>query len=263
MGILTAVANQKGGVGKTTVSLNLGAALAERMKVLLIDLDPQGHLTEGCGLRSRYAAQGENLADFITGRAKGNIASLICQAENFHVIPSHISVFTSEAELILQRAGVERLKRVLEPVMADYDFILIDCPPTLGKLTDNALVAAGRVLIPIQAEDTSTRALEILFDQIATLREALGVDVEILAIVPNQVSGNSVSQRMLKDLREALPDKVTPFEIRRRIALVKAWREGKSIFSYDPGSDAADMFRQLAEYVIAKVGRLWKKAERE
>ncbi|MDO9579380.1 MAG: AAA family ATPase, partial [Bacteroidales bacterium] len=89
MGQAIAVANQKGGVGKTTTTINLGAALAERMKVLLVDLDPQGHLTEGCGLRSRYAAQGENLADFITGRAKGDIASLICQAENFYVIPSH------------------------------------------------------------------------------------------------------------------------------------------------------------------------------
>jgi len=165
-------------------------------------------------------------------------------------MPSHIALFAAERELILQRAGEKRLKRVLGPVISGYDFVLIDCPPTLGQLTDNALVATERVLVPIQAEDTSIRALEMLFDQLTTLEEAVEAHVEIVAIVPNLVSSNLVSRRILGDLREAFPDKVTDFEIRRRVDLAKAWHEGKSIFTYNPRCDVVDAFQRLAGLIM-------------
>src|SRR5919205_4456970 len=182
-----AIANQKGGVGKTTITINLGAALAELgFRTLLVDLDPQGHLTEGLGLPEPEGV--ETLAALLLGRTTVPIQTLTVTHEcGVAVIPASINLFLTERDLVHLRGREYRLMRVFEPLEDKYDYTLIDCPPTLGQLTDNALVAARKALVPIQPDDTSLRALEMLLDQVHSIREGLGLMVDIVGLVVNQV----------------------------------------------------------------------------
>jgi chromosome partitioning protein len=262
-----AICNQKGGVGKTTLTINLGAALADRgQRVLLIDLDPQGHLTEGVGLQEHYLNAQPTLYDALTSKEPVDLTALIQwqtgSGEPLAVIPATYQLMLAEQALYMVRNREHRLKTLLAQLDDQFDYVLIDCPPVLGNLTDNALNAARRVLIPIQAEATSVRALELLFDQIESVERGLNVEIQVLGVVPNMVQDSAMARQILQELRQSVP-MLAPFELRKRVILQEAWAAGRSIFAYHPPARAAEKsrcevverYRELGSFVMTQGDR--------
>ena len=269
-----AVANQKGGVGKTTVALNFAAALAERdqeASILLIDLDPQGHCTEGCGMKAAYLEQSHNLYEALVplnqpkrgqSEATIDVGSLVraIDYERFFLIPSNYNMMLAEQALNPVKGREYRLDLLFEATGDAFTDIVIDCPPNLGILTDNALYAArhgrGGLVIPVQAEQTSMRALDLLLDQVESLEQGLRIKVNMLAIVPNLVQVSKLSRGILADLRANI-DVTVPFDFPKRVVLQEAYSQGKSIFSYTPEDknkvndvqELRDLYSKLAQIV--------------
>jgi chromosome partitioning protein len=258
---IAAVCNQKGGVGKTALTINLGAALAEEgKKVCLIDLDPQGHLTEGVGMKHLYLQEGNNLYKALTNH-KDEAQNLVHKVshEKFDIIPSNYEMMLAEQTLFMTRNREHKLRALLTEITG-YDWVLIDCPPNLGNLTDNALNASRLVIIPIQAETTSVRALDLLFDQIESIEQGLKIKISILAVTPNLVQDSALSKRILDELRQSIPA-LTPFEIKKRVVLQEAYDKGHSIFSFkaptstkeDDCNELRHLYIKLADFINTRI----------
>lgn len=247
MATITAIANHKGGVGKTTTTLNLGAALAGRgRRILLVDLDPQGALTLtllGEGVRGLEATAYEA----IMGRAP--VEETIRQVKDgVSLLPATIDLAGAEVELLNEldrnRALAARLARI-EP---RFDHILIDCPPSLGWLTVNALVAAGKVLIPVQTHYLAFKAVQRLMEFVGKVQSVANPRLEVLAIVPTFFDPRTMhSREVLEELRAAYGDKVFDPPVKVRVALADAAVAGQSILEFDPPSDSAQIYRRMAE----------------
>lgn len=248
-----AVANQKGGVGKTTSTINLGAALAEYgRKVLLVDFDPQGALSVGLGVqpheleRTIYNAIMEDSCDVRDVLRPTGV-------ENCDLLPSNIDLSAAEVQLVAEVGREHSLLRVLKPVLADYDYILIDCQPSLGLLTVNALTAAHGIIIPLECEFFSLRGVALLMDTIEKVRERLNPQLEITGILATMFDPRTLhSKEVMARVVEAFGDKVFDTVINRTVRFPETTVAGEPITSWAPKSAGAEAYRQLAREVIAR-----------
>jgi chromosome partitioning protein len=247
MGRVISFANQKGGVAKTTTTLNLGVALAEReMKVLLVDLDPQGNLTMSQGLNPDTIER--SMFDVLVHRLP--IQEVIHHTE---VDLAVSSIDLAGAELALSSMiGRERaLEKALAPVRESYDFVLVDTPPSLGLLTINALVASNGVIVPVQCEYLSLRGLVQLENTLSMIRENLNPDVGIEGILPTMYDKRTLhSREAVEILQENFGDLVFDTKIRKTVRYAEAPVKGTSVLKYDPSGNAAQAYRQLAKEVL-------------
>ncbi|MFJ6701122.1 ParA family protein [Streptomyces sp. NPDC091272] len=250
--------NQKGGVGKTADTIGLAAALAEKgRRVLVIDFDPQGHLTDALGLAE--AVEPATLKNALLGEWTGDAHQLVTHyRERFDVIPWNLDAFLLLPGLYMSQGREHRLSRLLEAFEDDYDVCLIDCAPSLAADTDTALLAArrrpgrrGGVLVPVEAEDSSIRALRMLLRQIGTLGDYMGADIDIVGLVPSKVDvrRGSITTSTLAAF-QALGEPPVLGVIRDRTEIRKAWREKKTVLEYAPQCEASGWYRELAQAVI-------------
>nr|WP_233204289.1 ParA family protein [Halegenticoccus soli] len=250
------MSNQKGGVGKTTVAINVAGALNELgHDVLFVDLDPQGNATEGLGLVEEYEASPPSLFDVLTDADERTaISSLVVEHAEMDVVPSNIDMTAVEPELVLARRGGERLALALEEIEGSYDYVIVDCPPHLGYLADNALYATRNVLIPALAESTSKRALELLFDHVESLERDYEITIRERGVVANRVEETNEAREMMGWFEQAFPD-IPVWEIRKRVALQRAFTAGTSVFEFDPDLDMASAFLEIGTELDEQFGR--------
>ena len=255
MARVIAITNQKGGVGKTTTTINLAASLAVAdRRVLLIDMDPQANLTSGVGLRGR-ASTGPTIYTALTAEGEFDLAPLVIPTGIAHLsaVPSDRSLTGAEVELVSLPHRESRLRRLLDPLRGRFDHIFIDCPPSLGLLTLNALVAADAVLIPLHCEYF---ALEGLADLVATLkrvRAALNpaLDIEGVLLTMHDERTN-LGQQVARDVREFFKEKVFQTAIPRNVRLAEAPSHGMPVLLYDVKSRGASAYVTLAKEFIAR-----------
>lgn len=241
------VTNQKGGVGKTTVAINLAGALNERGRdVLFVDLDPQGNATEGLGLLEAYDAEPPTLFDALVDPSAVSLSELVHSHPEMDVVPSNVDMNAAESTLAGEPDGETRLDDLLAEVETDYDVVVVDCPPNLGLVTDNALLATENVVVPALAEPTSKRSLELLFDYVGALEMDHDVQIEPRALVANRIENTKEADHMLEWFEEALPD-VPLFRVRKRVALQRAFADGESVFAVEEDVDMCAVFLEMAE----------------
>jgi chromosome partitioning protein len=251
---IIAMANQKGGVGKTTTTISLGAALVEQgKKVLLVDFDPQGGCALGLGIEPGSLEL--SIYDALLDRSC-NVEDVLVRTkiEGLDLLPANIDLAAAELMLVQEVAREQSLMRVLAPLRVKYDFILIDCPPSLGLLTINALTAADGVLVPLETEYYALRGMGQLMDSIEKIKERLNPRLQIDGIVATMFDGRTLhGKEVLERVKEAFGSRVFDTVIRKTIRFAEAPVAGEPILSYAPTSNGAAAYRKLAEEVIDRV----------
>ncbi len=251
VGRVIAIANQKGGVGKTTTAINLSAALAgQSLRTLVIDCDPQANTTGGLGFTKDPSRRSLYHALLLDVAVEDLI--LKCPIEGLHVLPSDKNLVGATVELVDRDEREQTLKRKLEPLREKFDFILLDCPPALDLLTVNALVAADSVLVPIQCEYFALEGVSELLDTLLRIRRThnprLAVEGILLTMFDERTN---LSHQVRDDLKDFFGDQVFGTLIPRNVRLAEAPSHGKPIFLYDPDCRGAESYRELAKEVIS------------
>ena len=250
---IIAMCNQKGGVGKTTTAINLGAALAEYgRKVLVVDFDPQGAATVGLGINAMDITS--TIYTLLTD-SHGSINETICHTPNpnLDVLPANIDLSAAEVQLVNEVARENALARVLRPVVDDYDVIIIDCQPSLGLLTINALTAAHGVIVPVATEFFALRGVALLVDTIETVRDRINPRLKMDGIVPTMTDARTLhSREVLERLQETFGDIVYKTEIGRSVKFPDATVATEPITTHAPSHPGAKAYKQLAREVVSR-----------
>ncbi len=252
---IIAIANQKGGVGKTTTNVNLGACLAEQgKKILTIDIDPQGNTTSGFGIEKGEVEY--SIYDVIINNIDIQDAIVNTSIPNLDIVISNIELAGAEIEMVSMLSRETILKRSITPIVAKYDYIFIDCPPSLGLITINALTAAHRVLVPIQCEYYALEGLSQLLNTISLVKQHLNPDLDVEGVVLTMFDARTnLSIQVVEEVKKYFKGKVYRTIIPRNVKLGEAPSHGLPIIKYDPKCVGALAYTELAQEFIENEGR--------
>ena len=256
MGKAISIFNQKGGVGKTTTNINLGACLAQKgKKILILDIDPQGNTTSGVGIQKQgleYTVYDLLIEDgFDTEKA-----IMPTGLENLDIIPASVDLAGAEIELVEIEGREERLKKAIDRVRSKYDFIFVDCPPSLGLLTINSLTAVDSVLVPIQCEFYALEGVSQLVNTIELVRDNLNPKLDIEGVILSMFDGRTnLAIQVVQEVKKYFGAKVYSTVIPRNVRLAEAPSYGMPIIEYDPKSKGALAYSQFADEFLEREGR--------
>lgn len=242
------ILNHKGGTGKTTSAINLGAGLAKRgKKVLLVDVDPQSNLTEGLGVRNTEISIYDSIRD-------SRKLPIIAISENLDLIPSSIDLLGAELEIVSKIGREKIITKLLKPLKNNYDYIILDCPPALGLLTINAIVASDTILLPLEAEYFAYKGIDRLIGVIDQVKEHFNEDLTIGGVFITKCNNQRMlTQTIVNSITEHFNEKVFDTKIRINVSLSEAQLQGQSIFDYAPESNGAKDYDMLVDELIKKL----------
>lgn len=250
MARIIALTNQKGGVGKTTTAINLSAAMGEaEQKVLLVDFDPQGNSTSG--ILADLSSVKHTVYDLLCGNSKVTDCVIRDAAENVDILPADINLSGAEVELFDVENGQTMLRDAIKGLKKEYDYIFIDCPPSIGPLTVNALAASDGVIIPVQCEYYALEGLSQVLNTIGLVQQKLNEKLKIDGILFTMYDGRTnLSDQVIESVKETLREKIFKTVIPRNIRLAEAPSHGEPITIYDPASRGAESYRRLASELL-------------